>query len=132
MSAVKERIKEKQDKKQVGGDVEVIIDEKNVKFYLPNDVREQLRITKIAMSFFSFKDLDFNQQFELEKIYYEFIIKHMLIDGKEIKDINELSFSNMQAYALIYLMELLLPLLSWSDTKAKDSIKLILKGHLKG
>jgi len=129
--AVKDKVKEKQDRGFVEKDFESVINGKKIKMILPNDIREQLYISNVAPRWILEEAKNMEESYENDLKYYEFIAKHMLIDGEEIKDINSLNFEDLKAYGMTYYLELLLPLYQRSATKTQEAVKQILKGYLK-
>jgi len=128
--AVKAKVKKLQEKEFVSKDFETTLDGKRVKFVLPNDVREQMYVMTLAQKWLLDEGVDLEDSHKNSVKFCEFFIKNTLIDGKEVADLNAMDVEDLRAYGLVYYIELLLPLYHRSATKAKDSVKQILKGYL--
>jgi len=134
IDAMKRKIEDTQSKGFVEKKFEGMVGGKKVSFSLPSDVRKQLYIFTISEKFVSnlgYNNEDVETAYSDSLKYLEFVSKNMLVDGEVIQDLNQLETEDLKAYALVYFLEILLPLFHRSATKAEDSVRLILKDYLK-
>lgn len=136
--AVKAKIRDVQENGFVEKEFDGMLGDKKVKMILPNDVRKQLYLLKIGDQWMTDSGQllmggvsDLETAYNMSVNYLENITKNMLIDGEEVKDLNQIPVEDLKAYGLVYYLELLLPLSHRSATKSEESVRQILKGYLK-
>lgn len=117
--AYKDKIKQLQCEGKTPSSFETIVDGKQLKLNLNNDVREQYKEVLLAERFIIQDQLNLSSEdlFEIRMKLLECARKNMLFDGKEIKDVRELPFDMIDTIILFYVTELLLPLYQSSSMK---------------
>jgi len=133
IEAMKKKQDERKEKCIVERDVELKINGKDVKLSLPNDTRRQLYIVTLANGFIegSLKNESLEVIYDTQVKIFEFVAKNILVDGKEVGDVNELEYEDIFSYAIVYIMELALPLFHGGGTRAVDGLDQILKRYMK-
>ena len=123
--ALQKRVLVKREKYQEQGfaddTLEKTVNGKLIKMWLPNSVFVQQKLLSIAAKVFSsdFKDID--EEAELTERYYKAVCTHTQLDGDNV-NAAALDLGSLQAFALLYWMELLYPLSLWGDEKSKEAI----------
>lgn len=129
-NAVKAKTKDIQDKGFIEKDFETEIDGKKVRFSLPNDIRKQLYMMSLCQKWLFDGSMGFKESYDCQIEYFEFIQRNMLLNGEEVKNLSELQVDDLNAYGMVYFLELMLPLFHRSSTKRESSVKTLLKGYL--
>lgn len=94
------------------------IDGKHIKMWLPESVFVQQKLLSIAAKVFSGDFSNIDEEGELNERYIKAVYSHMQIDSKTANpDISD--FGDLQAFGLLYWTELLSPLSTWGDIKAR-------------
>lgn len=102
-------------------DFEKNIDGKFIKIWLPNSVFVQQTFLSIASKVFKNDFQDIDEEAKLTERLYKAVCSHMQIDAKAV-NAELLDLAELQAYSLLYWVELLAPLSAWGDVKAKRII----------
>lgn len=128
------KVKDMQANGLVGKDFEGVVNNKKVKLYLPQDVREQYKAVTIAESFLLIRaETDTDKVLELKFKIWDIAKKNSLIDGKDgftFND-NEFDIDFIEQIITLYLGELLLPLYHRSSMKVKDLMTNNIKQYIK-
>lgn len=132
--AYKEKIKELQAGGSVPSSFESVLDGKEIKLNLPNDVRQQYKEVILAEEFVMQDVINESSEkiYDLRMTIFECARKNMLYDKKEVKDIRELPFEMIDTVVMMYVMELLLPLYHRSSTIVSERVKTTLKTYITG
>lgn len=123
----KAKIKEIQDSGKVPNDIEFEYEGKNIKLYLPNDVREQYKLLLMAESFLIKDYLDDEMKIlDLRMRLFDNAVKRILVDGHEGFNLNQFDVGIIDAIIMAF-MDLLLPLYLRSSSKVEEKFKASLK-----
>lgn len=100
---------------------EKTIDGKHFKIWLPSSVFVQQKMLSIGSKVFNNDFLNIDEEADLTERFSKAVCSHMQVEGKEVSA-ETLEFAELQAYALLYWLELLSPLSMWGDVKAQKVI----------
>ena len=120
-SRVAEKRKKYEEQNFADKDFEKTIDGKFIKLWLPSSVFVQQTLLSIAVRVFSNDFQDIDESSRLTERYYRAVCNHLQIEGANVNP-DTLDLADLQAYALLYWVELLAPLSQWGDVKAKKAI----------
>lgn len=122
---VQDRLTEKRKKYEEQGfadkDFSKTVDDKHIKIWLPSSVFNQQKLLSLGSKVFSGHDLSIDEEGDLTERFSKAVCVHMQIDGDSVAP-ETLEFGDLQAYALLYWLELLSPLSVWGDAKAEKVI----------
>lgn len=127
--AFKKKVEDSQKEGFVKKDIEFIDNNKRIKLWLPNDVRKQLYLLKLGLSYLNSSDMEFEKAFEIEVKLIDEVIVCCLVDGNRVM-VNDLEASDIGLYVLTYLVELILPLSLTGQAKSNSRLKAMLKNYL--
>lgn len=100
---------------------EKTVNGKFIKIWLPASVFVQQTLLSIAAKVMTNDFQDMDEGAKLTERYYRAVCSHLQIDAKNAV-VDSLDLADLQAYALLYWVELLAPLSAWGDVKAKKAI----------
>lgn len=119
---VQDQVNDKRKKYQEQGfadkDFEKQIGGKLFKIWLPSSVFEQQKLVNLASRLFA-GSLSFQEESDLTALYYNYVCKHASIDNSPVQA-ELLGLEQIQAFSLLYWVELLFPLSLWSDERTKE------------
>ena len=97
------------------------VDDKHIKIWLPDSVFVQQKLLSLGSKVFGDYNLNIDEESDLTERFSKAVCSHMQIDQKTVVP-ETLEFGELQAYALLYWLELLSPLSAWGDAKAQRVI----------
>lgn len=122
---VQNRLNEKRKKYEEQGfadkTFEKRVDDKLIKIWLPDSVFVQQKLLSLGSKVFSSNNLNIDEEGELTERFSKAVCLHMQIEGNDVTP-ETLEFGELQAYTLLYWLELLSPLSVWGDVKAQKVI----------
>lgn len=97
------------------------IDGKTIHMWLPDSVFDQQKMIALASEIYHKTGNYVEDELRIVKEYSCMVLKHTKIDG-QILNPELYSFADLEAYPLLYWMELLSPLFSWGQERTKKVI----------
>jgi hypothetical protein len=97
------------------------LDGKQLKMWLPSSVFDQQRMITLASEVYHKSGNYIEEELRHLKEYSSMVFKHTSVEGKII-DPELYTYADLEAYPLLYWVELLSPLFSWGQARSKKLI----------
>lgn len=120
-SKIEDKRKKYEEQGHADKEFEKTVNGRFVKIWLPASVFVQQTLLSIAAKVMTNDFQDIDECSKLTERYYKAVCSHLQIDAKNV-NADSMDLADLQAYALLYWVELLAPLSAWGDVKSKNTI----------